>query len=453
VATLTDPALESPITRADDLFHVFHSAEKPAAEFRVGAEMEKPGVFREDAAPCPYEGERGVRVVLENLEATFGWAPDREVPGGPLIALLRKGASITLEPGAQFELSGAPLVTMHEIKDELDEHLAELRPISEKLGVTWLGLGFHPFARREDLAFVPKQRYGVMREYLPTRGGHALDMMLRTSTVQANYDYENEADAVRKMGVALKLSPLTTALFANSPWKEKARWGGSTYRGRVWLDVDPDRSGLVPSMWGKGASYAAYVEWALDVPMFLIKRGGKPVLNTGQTFRSFWKEGFEGHRATLGDWQMHLNTLFPEVRLKRTIEIRGADSQSTPLAVALPALWTGLLYDHRALSEAEALVDGWTHDEVSASRAAIAHLGVRASFRGRPIHELGSKVVEIAAQGLARRALTRADGRDESVYLEPLAALVNRGCSPADELLERATSDDPREIIGLTSLL
>ncbi len=453
MATLTDPALESPITRADDLFHVFHSAEKPATEFRVGAEMEKPGVFREDAAPFPYEGERGVRVVLENLEASFGWAPDREYDGGPLIALLRKGASITLEPGAQFELSGAPLVTMHEIKDELDEHLAELRPISEKLGVTWLGLGFHPFARREDLAFVPKQRYGVMREYLPTRGGHALDMMLRTSTVQANYDYENEADAVRKLGVALKLSPLTTALFANSPWKEKARWGGATYRGRVWLDVDPDRSGLVPSMWGKGASYAAYIEWALDVPMFLFKRDGKPVLNTGQTFRSFWKEGYEGHRATLGDWQMHLNTLFPEVRLKRTLEIRGADSQSTPLAVALPALWTGLLYDHRALSEAEALVDGWTHDEVSASRAPIAQLGVRATFRGRPLHEIGSKVVEIAAQGLQRRALTRADGRDESVYLEPLAALVNRGRSPADELLERATTDDPHEIIGLTSLL
>ena len=292
-----------------------------------------------------------------------------------------------------------------------------------------------------------------MREYLPTRGGHALDMMLRTSTVQANYDYENEADAIRKLGVALRLSPLTTALFANSPWKEKARWGGATYRGRVWLDVDPDRSGLVPAMWGKGASYATYVEWALDIPMFLIKRNGKPVHNTGQTFRSFWKEGFEGHRATLGDWQMHLNTLFPEVRLKRTLEIRGADSQSTPLAVALPALWTGLLYDHRALSEAEALVDGWTHDEVSASRAPIAHLGVRATFRGKPLHEIGSQIVDIAAQGLKRRALTRADGKDESVYLEPLAALVNRGFSPADELLERATSDDPQEVIELTSLL
>jgi glutamate--cysteine ligase len=453
VATISDPALDAPLTRADDLFHVFHEAEKPSSKFRCGAEMEKPGVFRADAAPFPYEGERGVRVILEKLEADFGWKADRETEGGPLIALLRKGASITLEPGAQLELSGAPLVTMHEIADELDEHIAEIRPISEQLGCTWLGLGFHPFARREDLAFVPKQRYGIMREYLPTRGGHALDMMLRTSTVQANYDYENEADAVRKLGVALRLSPLTTALFANSPWKEKARWGGATYRGRVWLDVDPDRSGLVPAMWGKGASYAAYVEWALDVPMFLIKRGGKPILNTGQTFRAFWKDGFEGHRATLGDWQTHLNTLFPEVRLKRTIEIRGADSQSSALAVALPALWTGILYDHRALSEAEALVDGWTHDEVSASRPAIAQLGVRASFRGRPLHEVGSRLVEIAEGGLQRRALKRADGRDESVHLEPLKALVTRGRSPADELLERATSDDPLEVIKLTSLL
>ena len=261
-------------------------------------------------------------------------------------------------------------------------------------------------------------------------------MMLRTCTVQANFDYDSEKDAIRKVRTSLKLSPLTTAMLANSPWHDGAPFGGVSYRGRVWLDVDPDRSGLVPGMWADEASFATYVEWALDVPMFLFKRSGQKVANTGQTFRSFWKNGFEGHRPTQADWQTHLNTLFPEVRLKKTIEIRGADAQRTKLACALPALWTGIFYDDRALGEAEALVQDWTHAEVAATREHIWQDGLRAQFRGAPLQVLAERLLEIAEGGLERRGFERpSDGKDERVHLARLKELVAEGWTPGDELL------------------
>jgi glutamate--cysteine ligase len=396
----------------------------------------------------PYDGDRGVARILAELASAHGWHPERESESGPVIALLRNGASITLEPGGQLELSGAPLETIHEVCTEFGAHLCELRPISEALGIAWLGIGFHPFARREDLPWVPKMRYGIMRSYLPTRGSLALDMMLRTSTVQANYDFTSEADAMRKMRVALKLSPLTTALFANSPWVEGKPHGGPSYRAKVWLDVDPDRSGLVPSLWGKDASYRAYIEWALDVPMFMFKRNGERVTNTGQTFRAFWKDGYLGHRATQLDWQTHLNTLFPEVRLKKTIEIRGADAQGRDLACALPALWTGILYDARALEEAEALTEGWTYDEVLALRPRIGAEGLFATFRESKLVTLAERVLTLAEGGLARRAKKNARGADETIHLAKLKALVAEGLTPGDKLL-RAVSGaaDPRHAV------
>ncbi len=436
-APVSDPTNDSPIRTFDDLLAHFHLSVRPRSEFVVGAEMEKFGVYAATAAPVHYAGERGILRVLQSLESDHGWKADRDGGDGPLIALLKNGASITLEPGAQLELSGAPLKTIHEICTELRDHLRELEPISKELGITWLGLGFHPFATRAELEpMVPKPRYPIMREYLPTRGGHALDMMLRTCTVQANFDYESEKDAVRKLRVALKLSPLTTAMMANSPWKEWAPFGGLTYRGRVWLDVDPDRSGLLPSMWKDEAGFATYAEWALDVPMFMFKRAGVKVVNTGQTFRSFWKNGFQGHHPTQTDWQTHLNTLFPEVRLKKTIEIRGADAQKAKLGCALPALWTGIFYDDRALAQAEALAHDWTHDEVAVVREVLWREGLRAPFRGAPLQGLAERLIEIAEGGLERRAFKRAsDGKDERVHLARLKELVARGLTPADELL------------------
>jgi glutamate--cysteine ligase len=280
-------------------------------------------------------------------------------------------------------------------------------------------------------------------------------MMLRTCTVQANYDYASERDAMRKMRVALALAPLTTAVFANSPWKEGRAHGGLSYRGRVWLDVDPDRSGLVPRIWKKASGFDDYVDWALDVPMFLFKRGGHAIANTGQTFRSFLKSGFDGHRATLDDWKLHLNTLFPEVRLKKTIEIRGGDTQSTDMACALPALWTGIFYDAAALGEAEALVDDWTHDEIAALRLHVWREGVRATFRAAPLAAIAEQVVAIADGGLGRRArIDGASGKDERVHLARLRKLVGEGRTPADVLLEGLDreKDVPAAIVERTAL-
>lgn len=426
---------DKPIATYDDLLSIFHAACKPSSEFRCGAEMEKFGVF-EDGTPVPYEGPRSVHGLLEDL-ATKGWTPDRETPDGPLIALLRNGASITLEPGSQFELSGAPLMHAHEICAEFRNHLADIAPYSsQEPRITWLGLGFHPFAKREDFTMVPKQRYPIMREYLPTRGSMALDMMLRTATVQANYDFSSEADAMLKLRVALRLSPLTTALFANSPFVEGKPFGGKSYRAKVWLDVDNDRSGLVPSMWKKNATFVDYVEWALDVPMFMFKRDGLKVSNTGQTFRSFWKSGFSGHKPLLSDWKTHLNTLFPEVRLKNTIEVRGADSQGAPLACTLPALWTGIFYDAEALKAADAMTADWTHDEVQASRKEVWAKGLGAKFRAGTYQPFAEKLIEIAEGGLERRGLKSASGKDERAHLAKLKELVAKGESPADRLLD-----------------
>ncbi|MBV9947443.1 MAG: glutamate--cysteine ligase, partial [Myxococcales bacterium] len=429
---MSDHTLSEPIRGREDLVAPFVEACKPRSEWRIGPELEKFGLIESTRSPLPYEGDRSVLRVLRELVTSHGWLPECEHEGGPIVALARGAASVTLEPGGQLELSGGTSDTIHEVCSELRGHMREIGPISKEMGVRWLGIGFHPFARREDFAWVPKQRYGIMRAYLPTRGAHALDMMLRTCTVQANFDYANERDAMRKMRVALALSPLTTAMFANSPWKEGEPHGGLTYRGRVWLDVDPDRSGLLPPLWKANARFDDYVEWALDVPMFLFKRDGYAIANTGQTFRSFWTGGYEGHRATQDDWRLHLNTLFPEVRLKKTIEIRGADAQSTDLACALPALWAGILYDDQALAEAEALVLDWRHDELEELRRHTWREGLRTVLRGSPLASVAERVVDIADGGLARRARLDADGKDERIHLSRLRYLVGQGLTPAD---------------------
>jgi glutamate--cysteine ligase len=435
--TTTETRDLEPIRRRDDLLLPFVLAYKSREAWRIGPEMEKFGLFEATRTPVPYAGERSVTTILDELVKAHGWAPEGEHEGAPVIALLRGGASVTLEPGGQLELSGEQSRNIHEVCAELRAHMREIAPVSRAMGVRWLGVGFHPFAKREDFTWVPKQRYAIMREYLPTRGGHALDMMLRTCTVQVNLDYADEVDAMRKMRVALALAPATTAMFANSPWKEGRPHGGLTYRGRVWLDVDPDRTGLLPALWARQARIDNYVEWALDAPMFLVMRDGYAISNTGQTFRSFWKSGYQGNAATLEDWKLHLNTLFPEVRLKKTIEIRGADVQSTGMACALPALWTGLLYDERALGEAEELVLGWTYEEVADLRTRVWRDGLRATFRGQPLAAVAERVVSIADGGLERRKIVDpVSGRDERVHLARLRTLVGEGRTPADVLLE-----------------
>ncbi|HSQ64451.1 MAG TPA: glutamate-cysteine ligase family protein [Polyangiaceae bacterium] len=431
--TPTSPTSDEPIRSRDDLLAPFFEAASASEERRVGPEMEKFGVRVADGAPVAYDRE--VVEVLADLEKDHGWQADRETEGGPLIALKRGGASVTLEPGGQLELSGAPASDVHGIADELRVHMRELAPVSERLGVRWLGLGFHPFARREDLQWVPKGRYGVMREYLPKRGGLGLDMMLRTCTVQANLDYRSEAQAMRMMRASLKIAPLCAGLFANSPLVEGRPFGGLTMRARVWLDVDPSRTGLLPMLWSEKATFSDYVDWALGAPMFILKRDHRVIPNTDQTFAEFLAHGKDGHRATASDWQLHINTLFPEVRLKRTIEIRSADAQGPATASALPALYAGLFYDERALGELEALIAPWTYEEVAALRERVWEGGLRTEFRGATLVELAQRVVELAKGGLQRRKRLDAEGRDESVHLAGLEALVARGRTPADELL------------------
>jgi glutamate--cysteine ligase len=438
----------------DDLFRPFHEAIKPRDQWRIGAEAEKFGVVTATGAAVPYDGERGISGVFAGLQQR-GWKPVAEVDGGPILALTRDGASVTLEPGAQLELSGAPLDDVHAIASETNAHLAELHRVSDPLGISWLGVGFHPFARQEDLPWVPKLRYGIMREYLPKRGNRALDMMRRTATVQANFDYGSEEDAMRKMRVALRLSPIVTAIFANSPFYEGKITTDRSERAKVWLAVDPDRQGLLPALWKADSSFADYIEWALDVPMFLIKRDGKVIANTGQTFRAFWADGFQGERADIHDWELHLNTLFPEVRLKHTIEVRGNDSQSVALAAAIPALFTGILYDGKALDEADNLTSSFTFDEMQALRAEVGKLGLAAQLRGRPIGEIAQTVVGIAKGGLARRGRRSHDGHDETVHLAQLEPLVERAQCPADVLLADFPVDPARfraEVIRRTKL-
>jgi glutamate--cysteine ligase len=432
-ATLESTPADRPIQSLDELCEVFRSAEKPAAQFRIGAEAEKFAI-NADGQPLHYEGERGVVGIFEALD-DFGWEPEREAPNGPVIALRRGAASITLEPGSQLELSGAALPDLHQVDAEFHNHLRELAPISQKLGLTWLGVGFQPLASQADLSWVPKQRYGIMRDYLPTKGHAAHDMMRRTATVQANFDFASEADAMQKLVLSLKLSPLIHAMLANAPFKEGKLTSSKSVRGEVWLNMDPSRSGLIPGLWSKPKpGYRDYVEWALDSGMFLFKRGGEVLANTGQTFRSFMKEGFQGHRATVADFKLHLQTLFPEARLKNTIEVRGCDALPAQLSMAVPALFTGILYDARAFEAARALAEPLTLEVVNRDRPALIREGLTAPLAGKPAVEMAQALFDIARSGLSRRGRRNAQNEDEARFLKPLEPLLARAQSPADWL-------------------
>lgn len=432
--------------RFEELVASFASSERPIGDGLIGAESEKIGVRRGTLEPLGYGQAFGVCKVLESLRAEYGWNALREQDSGPVLGLARGEASVTLEPGAQLELSGAPLPDVHAVALEQENHLKELAPISDSLGIVWLGTGFHPSAHLRELPWVPKERYPIMRRYLPTRGTGAHDMMQRTATVQANFDRRSERDGMRKVALALRLSPLIHAMFANSPFKEGSPSGKLSERGDVWLRMDPARSGLIEPLWSKSYDdlrYEDYARFALDAGMFLFWRDGQVIENTGQTFRDFLDNGYQGHRATLVDWKLHLTTLFPEVRLKNTVEVRSADSQAPDLALSVIALWTGILYDEKALSAALSFAESFYYDEVMAARPELVAMGLRASLRpfgGLDNFEAARRIYELAHEGLSRRGRSRADGRDETIYLAPIGALLDRGRHPADESLGRFES-------------
>ena len=408
---------------------------KPESQFRVGAEHEK-FVFRQGThAPVPYEPQ-GIKALMEGLMA-FGWEGVYE--GETLIALERGKANVSLEPAGQFELSGAPLETIHEISDETRQHLEESKTVADALGIGFLGLGFTPNLTREQSPIMPKGRYVIMRGYMPKVGGKGLDMMLRTCTVQANLDFASEADMVEKFRVSLALQPLATALFANSPFREGKPTGFVSTRADVWTDTDPDRTGLLRFVFEDGFGFETYARYALDVPMYFVKRGHKYIDVSGRSFRQFMAgelPELPGEKPTIKDWGDHLTTLFPEVRLKQYLEMRGADTGPMGRLNALPALWTGIFYDKAALAAAWDLCKAWTPEQREQLRLDAARTGLKGQIAGRPIKDVAADMVAIAKEGLKRRARTSACGKDETGYLSELEEIADSGLTPADRLLE-----------------
>ena len=349
------------------------------------------------------------------------------------------GASITLEPGGQFELSGAVLNTIHETCNEVHTHLDQVRQVCSEIGAGMIGLGFDPKWRREDIGWMPKGRYKIMREYMPKRGSLGIDMMIRTCTVQVNLDFSSEADMVRKMRVAVALQPLATALFANSPFLEGKPNGFLSYRSHTWTDTDPDRCGMLPFVFEDGFGFERWVDYVLDVPMYFVYREGRYIDVAGKSFRDFMAgrlAGFEGQIPTMSDWEDHMTTVFPEVRLKRFIEMRGADGGPWRRLCALPALWVGLLYDSVALDAAVDLIDGWTQEEQAAMRDAVPRQALAAPFRSETVQDVAKRMLAIASDGLRRRAIVDCGGKDESGFLEALHEIADSGRTPAEDLLE-----------------
>jgi len=427
----------TPIASVRELADYLAAGAKPRSGALIGTEHEKFGFPRGGTAPLPYAGPRGIRAMLEGI-AGLGWEP--VVEGGNPIALRKDRASVSLEPGGQFELSGAPLASLHETAAETDAHLDDVREIAGRLGVGFAPLGFHPTARREDMDWMPKGRYAIMRRYMPLKGKLGLDMMLRTCTVQVNLDFESEADMAQQFRIGLALQPMATALFANSPFKEGQPNGMLSYRSHVWTDTDPDRCGVPAVVFEPGFGFERYVEWVLDVPMYFVYRDGKYIDVAGQSFRDFMAgrlPGYPGHVATMGDWADHITTVFTEVRLKRYIEMRGADAGPRDRLVALPALWTGLLYDGAAQAAAAALVRGWSVDEIAAMRRDAPRLGLKTPFRKGTLADVAREALAIAAQGLRARNRRNARGEDESIHLAPLEEIAFSGVTPAERLLDR----------------
>jgi glutamate--cysteine ligase len=437
VAGPQGPTIES----RDELVAYLEAGSKPMVDWRIGTEHEKFGFYRRADTPVTYAGERGIAALLQGMKDRFGW--DGVLEQGNIIALRRancpKGGIISLEPGGQLELSGAPLATLHETNEELRQHLIEVKEVGGELGIGFLGLGFSPKWTLAETPVMPKARYGIMQRYMPTKGRLGLDMMFRTSTVQVNLDFADEADMVTKMRVGFALQPVATALFANSPFTVDKPNGFKSYRAEIWRDTDPDRTGILPFVFEPAMGFERYVDYALDVPMYFVYRKGRYIDAAGASFRKFLEgrlDQLPGEYPTFDDWADHLTTLFPDVRLKRFLEMRGADAGSTTEAlVALPAFWTGLLYEPNALAEAAELVSGWTVGEIQTLRDQVPRLGLSTPFRGGTANDLARAAVVIAGKGLKRRAALDRNGNDEREHLAWLAQIAAEGRSPADQLL------------------
>ena len=415
----------------------FEAGSTPQTEWRIGTEHEKFGFTWNDLKPLPYEGDASIRAMLEGLRDGFGWEPIEE--NGYLIGLKKGGASVSLEPGGQFELSGAPLEHIHETCNEVGQHLEEVRQIADPLGIGFIGLGASPIWSMDETPIMPKGRYKIMRAYMEKVGRLGRQMMFRTCTVQSNLDYGSEADMVKKFRTSLALQPLGTALFANSPFLEGRPNGFLSYRSQIWTDTDPDRTGMLPFVFEDGFGFERYVDYAFDVPMYFVRRGGTYMDASGLSFRDFMDGKLPilpGEKPAIDDFEDHLSTIFPEVRLKRFLEMRGSDSGPWSRLCAFSAFWTGLLYDESALNAAWDLVKDWSHPEREALRQSVRTLGLQAPVPdGRTLQAFGKDVLNIARAGLRTRAKLSVSGDDETGFLQELDRTLSTGLTPAEELL------------------
>ncbi|MCR6646387.1 MAG: glutamate--cysteine ligase [Terricaulis sp.] len=438
----------APLTGFADLVAHLEKGVKPDhTTWRIGTEHEKFAFYRDSLAPVPYEGERGIGALLEGLAQNYGWARVEE--GGKLIALSQAGASITLEPGGQFELSGAPLEHLHQTCAETGAHLSQLRDVAGKLGIAFLGLGVSPLWSLEDTPIMPKGRYKIMRDYMQKVGRLGRQMMFRSCTVQTNLDFGSEADMVKKFRVGLALQPIATALFANSPFMEGRLNGFLSYRGHIWTDTDPDRTGMLPWVFEPGMGFERYADYALDVPMYFVYRDGKYLDCSGQSFRAFMEgklPALPGELPTKKDWEDHLTTIFPEVRLKTYLEMRGADAGPWSRLCALPAFWAGIYYCDAALEAAWSLVKNWTAEDREALRRAVPALGLNAPIRGTSAREIAQAALAIARQGLKSRARADKAGQDETHFLSELDDIAASGVTPAARLIERYNTEWKRDV-------
>ena len=431
-----------------DLVEHFESGNKPdRSTWRIGTEHEKFAFYKDSLQPVPYEGERGIGALLNGLADVYGWTRVKE--GANTIALSQSGASITLEPGGQFELSGAPLEHLHQTCAETGSHLAQLRDVAGKMGIAFLGMGFSPLWSLEETPIMPKGRYQIMRNYMAKVGRLGRQMMFRSCTVQTNLDFGSEADMVKKFRVGIALQPIITALFAASPFAEGRTNGFLSYRGHIWSDTDPDRTGMLPWVFEDGMGFERYAKYALDVPMYFAYRDGKYIDLSGRSFRKFMDgklDELPGERPTKKDWEDHLTTIFPEVRLKTYLEMRGADSGPWSRLCALPAFWAGIFYCDAALEAAWSLVKSWTAEDREALRRAVPVLGLRAPIRGVSARDIAQASLAIARQGLKSRERLDSGGQDETHFLGELDDIAATGVTPAERLLERYNTEWKRDV-------
>ncbi len=431
-----------PIEDISVLTAYLESGNKPKADWRMGTEHEKFGFTRDDLKPLQYAGSRGIEAVLKGLSG-MGWNP--VIEDGKIIALLMDdGCSITLEPGGQLELSGALRDDVHATCKEVSAHLRHVRGVCDPLDIGFIGVGFQPKWKREDIPWMPKGRYQIMRDYMPKRGSLGIDMMKRTCTVQVNLDYSSEADMVKKYRTSLALQPIATALFANSPFLEGGDSGYQSYRAHIWTDTDPDRTGTLPFVFESGMGFERYVDYMLDVPMYFVHRDGKYIDAAGLSFRDFLKGQLSvlpGELPTIKDWEDHMTTAFPEVRLKKFLEMRGADGGPWRRLCALPAFWVGLLYDQTCLDAAWDICRDWSAEEHVQMRLDVAKFGLQATFRNTRVVDIAKQVLAVANQGLVSRNRLNDNGDNESGFLEPLQLIANSGISPAERKLRLFYSD------------